>query len=70
MNPLPITSAPVDAADMPLFPDLEYHDRIERQNRVLRWTVAAIAAATLLQGLAVFKIGKNQLGARGGGHPN
>jgi type IV secretory pathway TrbF-like protein len=58
MDRIPLTSAPVDADEMPLFPDLEYHDRIERQNRILRWTVAAIAAAILLQGLAVFKLAK------------
>jgi type IV secretory pathway TrbF-like protein len=58
MNQVAITSAPVDAAEIPLFPDLEYHDRIERQNRILRWTMAAIAATAILQGLAVITLAK------------
>jgi type IV secretion system protein VirB5 len=58
MDHLPITSAPVDAAEIPFFPDLEYHDRLERQNRVLRWTVAGIAVAILVQAVAVFKLSK------------
>jgi type IV secretion system protein VirB5 len=58
MDRVPITSAPVDAADFPLFPDLEYHDRIERQNRILRWIVAAIAAAVMIEAAAVFALAK------------
>lgn len=58
MDRIPITSAPVDADEMPLFPDLEYHDRIERQNRILRWTVGAVAATVMLQGLAVLTLAK------------
>jgi type IV secretory pathway TrbF-like protein len=58
MNHSPITSAPVDAAEIPIFPDLEYHDRLERQNRILRWTVVAIAAVIMIQALAIFKLAK------------
>jgi type IV secretory pathway TrbF-like protein len=53
-----ITSAPVDAGDIPLFPDLEYHARIERQNLALRWVVAVIAGGLILQAVAVFKLAK------------
>ena len=59
MDRVPITSAPVDVADLPLFPDLEYHDRIERQNRVLRWAVAVIAAAIIIQAAAVLTLARS-----------
>lgn len=58
MNHVSITSAPVDAAEFPLFPDLEYHDRIERQNRILRWTVAVIAAAAIIESAAILILAK------------
>ncbi|MGH9437708.1 MAG: VirB8/TrbF family protein [Terriglobia bacterium] len=58
MNQIPITSAPIDATEIPLFPDLEYHDRTERQNRILRWTVAVIAVAVMAEAVAIFTLAK------------
>jgi type IV secretory pathway TrbF-like protein len=59
MNTLPITSAPIDASDIPLFPDLEYHARVERQNRALRWVAAILAGGLMLQAIAVFQLAKS-----------
>jgi type IV secretory pathway TrbF-like protein len=58
MNTHRITSAPVDASEIPLFPDLEYHARVERQNRALRWVAAILAGGLMLQAIAVFKLAK------------
>lgn len=49
---------PVASSEFSLFPDLEFHDRLERQNRLLRWSLAALAVVVVAQGVAIFRLAK------------
>lgn len=49
---------PVASSEISLFPDLEFHDRLERQNRLLRWSLAALAIVAVAQGAAIFRLAK------------
>lgn len=53
------STLPVDAREISFYPDLEYHDRLDRLNRLLRWSLAAVALVAMLQAAAIFWLAKS-----------
>jgi len=59
MTQLPQPTLPVDANDISLFPDLEYHDRLDRVNRLLRWSVAALALVVTVEAGVIWLLARS-----------
>lgn len=53
------STLPVDANEISFYPDLEYHDRLDRLNCLLRWSLAALALVAIAEGGAIFLLAKS-----------
>lgn len=54
-----LSTIPVDASEIALYPDLEYHDRLDRLNRFLRWSLAMITLVAVVEAGAILVLARD-----------